>query len=796
MESFMTDNSISQTAVQAQSASNSVANFNDLRKRVPAYEGEVVLLQCHTAPAQTLYQGIGGGWFIGSLTAAADDGGTVASTDGSAYHWRRKINNLADLTIGDFGAVPDGKTDAIAAVEAMYNFTLNNSDNKKKAFIAIPAGNYAISSLNISSTYLDILRINGPSVSFGYSPIAKLTLIGDESSFAFSTNARRTEVSCLDLYGQYDQAENTRGFMTNKCTSGQYYQCDRLWIRQTGGVVFNMLDTLDTKFNSFYTDQTFDSILRARPSYSTEGSWDHITAIELSNFNVQNSRSSTPAFDLPRATQSCIYNGWMEKCVYPMDISNGQWTIDVFSMEGATVPADITYAMVTMRQINLQKAAFNRNNASVVRYIDAYQLGYRREEAYGTALNGSMAANWYSSNLRFNNTTAAPVWVYVGDYKTTAESDQVTVRFVGARSESSAASGAINNLTNNFGGGEAILRMRRAKGNDTVKPVGAVEVRGSSPVMDIRLNRPYADNVNIYVQLPANSGYVHVQVESTADSRFHNGTCFIWTPHGEVVEDSVVDTLTYAWTPVEAAAFGTLKGNGIAFDTDGTLVLTTKALLEDAKLRMRINGINYRIPLETDALLSDKFSRTGNINGSNVDNKLGGSGTYSWSAGYGGYNTQAGSLLITAKSNTSASLRISLSDFTARFKLVSGPATADSSTPNAGYEFRKQQGGVVDCYRLTLQAKSADGSIMRLVKRVTDAAGTVTHTLLSPADARVADGQTIGVTAKGSSIKVYADSELIWEITDSTFPAGEVIGFFAGAQNSGYELSNMEIFSA
>lgn len=577
----------------------SVATFNDLRKLAPAYEGESVLLRCHTAPGEAIYKGTGGGWFVGSLTAATDDGGTIANTAGNAYHWRRQINNLADLNIGDFGAVPDGKTDAIAAIKAMYNFTFKHSGEAYKAWITFPEGNYAVSSLNISSVYLRMLRINGPTVAYGYSPVAKLTLIGDEGSFVFNTNARRTEVSCLEIYGQYDLAKNTRGFMTNKCAEGQYYQCDRLNISQTGGIVFNMIDTLDTKFNSFYTSNTYDSILKGRPSY--QNSWNHLTAIELSNFNVQESHSTTPAFDLPRATQCCIYNGWMEKCNYPMDISNGEWTIDVFSMEGATVPADITFTKAILRHINLQNAAFNRNNATVVRYLGGYDMGYRREESFGTTLAGSMAANWYSSNLRFNNTTEAPVWVYVGDYVTTAESDQVTVRFLGARSESPAASGAINNLTNNFGGGEAILRMRRAKGDDTVKAVGAVEVRGSSPVTDIRLNRPYANNVSIYVQLPANSGYVHVQVESTTDSRFHGGKCFLWTPRGEVVADTVVGKLSSPWTPVDAAAFGTLSGHGIAFDTDGTLVLTTKTLPKDNKLRVRINGINYRIPLEIDS---------------------------------------------------------------------------------------------------------------------------------------------------------------------------------------------------
>lgn len=74
-------------------------------------------------------------------------------------------------------------------------------------------------------------------------------------------------------------------------------------------------------------------VIYARPS--DEDSWDHITAIELSNFNVQYGYDKNMP-DLPRATQSLIRNGWIEHTEFPGDLSNGQWEIEALSLENNT----------------------------------------------------------------------------------------------------------------------------------------------------------------------------------------------------------------------------------------------------------------------------------------------------------------------------------------------------------------------------------------------------------------------------------------------------------------------------
>jgi len=85
-----------------------------------------------------------------------------------------------------------------------------------------------------------------------------------------------------------------------------------------------------------------------------QGKWDHITAIELCNFNIQRSTGPNPAIDLQRAGQSAIYNGWIEHSEYPGNIAFGQWSIEAFNMETCANPMRCYRARIVNQQFNVQ----------------------------------------------------------------------------------------------------------------------------------------------------------------------------------------------------------------------------------------------------------------------------------------------------------------------------------------------------------------------------------------------------------------------------------------------------------
>lgn len=133
----------------------SVSTFAALRNRAPKQAGERIHLVSYS-DGWAARSGIplGGGNFIGYMTAQADDGGYVASS-GAAWHWRRDIS-LDDIDVTHFGAIPDGVTDAAPACEKMFdclNGTYAGSVNPRASSLPIrfPAGTFFVSPLDLSA---------------------------------------------------------------------------------------------------------------------------------------------------------------------------------------------------------------------------------------------------------------------------------------------------------------------------------------------------------------------------------------------------------------------------------------------------------------------------------------------------------------------------------------------------------------------------------------------------------------------------------------------------------------------
>jgi len=762
-----------------------VASFADLVAVVPSKAGERVMVSGYHSGSD-----VGGGIFISRAgSVGVSDGGTVVPVNGSFY-WQRLIEDAGSLDVTHFGAKKDNATDCAGACLAMWNYTQTLGNGGNKIGIQFPAGEFAVGNVDISANYVGNFRLSGKgnSTVFGYFPSTRIKLIGADNAPAFKVQARRSDVSNVQIYGQYEVKANTRGFFKNTCTSGQYVHGINWRSEYTGGPIFDLLDTLDTKFSEFYASYSYGGVIYGTPSMSEQGSWDHLTAIELSNFNVQRCYNK-PAFDLQRSGQSFIYNGWIEKTDYPGDLSNGQWIIQGLSMEDCVNPLDLTFTRAQLSQINMQGTSSVRyDNPEKSRLLSTYEMGRNRIEAYGAQFFGSLSYDYLSSHYRLSNNTANAAWFNLGKLIVTNQNDATKIRFFGANGQASASSDQGIFDSNNFGGGECSLTLRRVPGSGTRQDC-AIEVHGNSPIADIRLSRPYENDVEVYVQLKPNCGIVTAMLETTANSRFDSGTRFLWTYNGAAVADDVIAGMAL-YSPRRTVSFGTI-GAGLAIMEDKTLAFSGRALI-DGKMPFNHNGKTYLMPLEISPDGSDSFARTGEIDGTKIDNLLGGSMNQTWiNSAKTGADAQAGILNLSVQAGAAISLQTGIADLTTEMTIVSGPANTGTAI-STSFDFRKANAGTgQNTLRIVFAGKVNGKNEIYLAKRLSGQTTT-----LSPANGFINDGQVLKIATKGSSVKVYADNVIIWDLTIEDFTTFTYAGFGTSSANAGLKISKLKFFKS
>lgn len=770
-----------------------VASFAALRTRVPAKDGEVVHLISYNDDWKLAgRRAEGGGRFIGYKKAGTDDGGVIAA--GSNFYWQRDCD-YSKLTVVDFGAKSDGTTDCAPACLRMYNWAKSKGEPLMALGLQFPPGDFALGKFDVSAAYIGKFRLAGNPNSYGYFGSTRLKLIGANDEYAVTVNARQVDISWIIINGQSVPAKNgqpanlnTRRFFKNVCIEGEFHHANYWRAHNCGGVVFDISDSLDTKFHEFYAADCQDTVLRGSFSNSATGSWFHSTAVELSNFNIQSCSGPNPALDFQRCTQSLLDNGWIEKTNNPGDLSNGQWVIKAFSMEGCTVPFNLTHCqLVMLGGLNLQTGSSITYDDPTKTELAPLERGRLRLENHGLQAYGSIAYNYLHSLMRFNNPTAVPVWINVGLYKVQSVGDTVKLRFNGAHQENSAPTAVFG--ANNFGGGELVCTLRRPSG--TAKQEGSVEVFGSPAIQDIAFSRPWENDMQIFVQLKPNSGWVNLHIETTTHSRFTAGTPFIWNYYGKQITDDEFKAFN-VYRPRNAAAWGTLKA-GIAIMESGHLNITGRATVDD-RMQLNVNGKNYLVALEKEAWMSDGFMRLGTIGSTNNDNYLSGAFVSTWgTAGTleGGAETNNGQLVISNKSAAAIAMGIQQTDYDIRFKIVSGPANTGTDVQTT-FDFRRPTGATgVDGYRIAFMAKDASGvNTLRLYKRVSGVS-----TVISQADATITDGQTLRIVMQGQRIMIYADKALLWDITDPSITGGRVVGFGTGTNNAGLTVSDFRMYT-
>lgn len=488
-----------------------IASVAELRKTRPLFEGAKVKLKSWHEGRE-----VGGGEFVGSFQSTQNDGGVNIAGEG--FSWRRVVDDFNRLTLFDFGAIADGQTDTAPAIMAMFNWS---QQANQQICVQFPAGTFMVSACNLGEKNLNLFRISGAMVNFGYFPAT--TIVSDgKSDFVFEMNARRVELSNLIFNGNSDKNPNQQGFFHNTCPGGQFFRGACLRFTAVGGTAISLQDTLDCKIDQWYASRCSGDVIKAGWSGQKQGNWDHSTAIELSNFNAQHCRGGK-VLNLARCAQSIIHNGWIEHCDNPGDISNGQWIIDALSLEDCKNPLIAHNSRLNMRQTSLQSGSWIDNSMQGDRLLSIWEMGSTRVESYGVALDGSLNYNYITSRWRLENNTNQETWFDLGSLYSPTVGDSWEIEILG-QSQFSNGSGdkpLMNLIGDKTTGGRAVIHVQRKK--DLSEASWSAE--GSSPIVDVRYVAEHDTDVRIFVKLAGWTPSAAVLVKTTGKDRFVTGRC-------------------------------------------------------------------------------------------------------------------------------------------------------------------------------------------------------------------------------------------------------------------------------
>lgn len=575
-----------------------VNSFAELRTTPPSKSGEVAILKRYYDKDSSFR---GGADFVGflSTTPLKDDGGTVAI--GNGFYWKRTINDPTEVNILHFGAKGDGVTDDTDAFKRMLAWTQTYNTYVKALPVRFPGGRFLISPIDLSDTEIPFFGLLGDDLELGSLP--RTTIISNKSAnTVFKVKARRTAIKGIVWNGQAsadtsakvtilpEQCSNNQPFFENTCIEGQTVNISCFRAQSTGGTVFKLQDTLDSKFDQIYTTSTFSRVFDVGWSNSPNGVWDHSTAIELSNANFQSGYGDATLY-MPRMTQGILRNVWIEHTRNPGDLSDGGWTIDTLNIEDCGTPLNLNNARVIMRQINLQAGAKITNDLAAGKWLSTFEYGYRRDENHGSYSTGSMRVGYFSGYKVVNNTDTDN-WYRLGQLYFPAPNQAWVMELIG-KADATTPSGTAGSPVNLPGTGRTLINLQR------LETVWAdAHHMGQSSVLDIRYNRVGTTYAVVWVKLRANSGETMFNLKTTGPTRFDTGSCSLFQSDMSVVTD-----ITKVGTLKPAARFGMHNGlAGIGANEKGVVTLATAAGTPANKtaptgfVLININGVDRKVP--------------------------------------------------------------------------------------------------------------------------------------------------------------------------------------------------------
>jgi len=499
-----------------------------LRQAEPTTPGAIASVLEYTANTQ-----MGGGVFIYDPTDTrfVDDGGMTFVTQGGK-RWKRVVLDYNSVTVVDFGAVSDGKTDCIEAVKRMFAWSQRVLPS---AGIKFTAGTFSMSTFDISDKEINRFKISGATVNFGYFPTTTLLFNWDTKPRGlhfFKVNARYAEISGFVIKGKSSTGEdggtafNQVGFYANTIIGGQFLRVSSMEFRYLGGRALDLIDTLDCKIDQFYSRGCQDSIVYARWSDREQGAWDHSTAIELSNFNLQRS-TKKPVLDLPRCTQSFIRNGWIEHSEFAGDLTNGQWTIEGLVIESTTHPMKMGYcrAMIIQKSVHRDSAGFDFSKEGIEPWslLAEGDRGIMEISDLGAVIQGSLNYDFMTSQHHMDNRTNKPKWFYIGEFNFSDAASQIHVRVLGT-AQFLSQSETQTDHSGRTPEGVAHIYLQARDGADSI---ASWYSEGSSPVLKVHVEDS-GGHTKLYVKIPDYTGYSIALVETNGRDRYTSGQCFIF----------------------------------------------------------------------------------------------------------------------------------------------------------------------------------------------------------------------------------------------------------------------------
>ncbi|QZA70863.1 tail spike protein [Erwinia phage AH06] len=556
-----------------------ILSFDDLRKLKPRSEGARISLRGWNT--NTCY---GGGEFIGHLTKGTDDGGTIAA--GSGYYWERVCNDPAELNVTHWGAVPDGKTDAAPAMLNMYNWSFAKFQG---VGIRFPAGTFFVSQFKPGKE-LNIIRITGNPTNFGYH--GSTILVSDNNdNFMIDLTARKVELANFIFRGTTTVAAPTKkSIYSNNIAGGQYFNGTCLRFENIGGKSICLVDTLDTHLNQWYASGCTGDVITATWSGRAAGVWDHSTAIELSNFNVQNVRGAK-VFNLPRCTQSFMYNGWIEHCDDPGDINNGQWVITGLSIEDCKAALRASYSRLveTARSLQSGSKIDYSIDPTIEEWLSEWERGRVDIQNYGVYTDGSIEFGAMMSRNKLSNSAASAKWFRVGKFFSPAEGDQIDVNLIGTGNFLSVGAVIENVDSVRQGGGNTLIRLQYKS-----KAIGATLMPfGSSPIQAALFVKD-GSTFQLYVQLKPYTRNVIPVVTATGITHFEKGVSFYFRPDIAGLADAEIADLVGATVINEQWSIGQAAGVGVT--NEGNLVLKGKIVNNHLAVQVMVSTAAYAKP--------------------------------------------------------------------------------------------------------------------------------------------------------------------------------------------------------
>lgn len=580
--------------------SRSFNAYSELRTNAPSAAGELVYLLSYTSGSYK-----GGGMFIGRLTAATDDNGTIAS-GGAAWHWSRVIEDYESLNVLHFGAAHDGTTDDHDAVLSMWNWSRAQTGPLALNGIRVLEGNIMVSPIDISSYNVSDFAIYGPTTPYGVRPL--VYFLSDKSRQpCFTVSAERVTLRGLGWNGQVDGTydanrnpltqTNYQGFFKNVWAgqSGQSIHVMGFQNTESGGHIFDVMNLYQSKFDQVYSSICYGDVWHIGWSGEDGTYWDHPRSVEISNVNLQYCLGDGGGIYARRMEQGTIRNVWIEHSRYPGDLSDGQWIIDALNIESTPYPMIMNNTRDITRQLSLQSGASVLRGTDGDGWLADEEKGWVRQEGYGILANAPVASLWDASMIRGTNSFNTSVWLNIGRVET-QQAGGIWEFEVIAKAGNIAPNTSTVRPTNN--GAPGITRIFIQRGPAT-QPIVTYTHEGTPGVTGVRF---YGLNSNtyciLYVQLAPTVGEYGVFARSTGITRYDAGTWNYFRPSGDM------STTTPSGTTV-AVPKSSLHNGEAGIGAEGSIVTIDTITVEPDTVNTtmiagfmitKINGVDYAIP--------------------------------------------------------------------------------------------------------------------------------------------------------------------------------------------------------